>query len=218
LQYLPSNIYLSTLTAITMTNFIPIFPMETVVYPEEIIKYTITEPKYIQLINECIEDQKQFGIQVILEGKVMEYGTLMDLIRINKNKTDNSIEIETKGVQVFRVLEIIDHLPEKMYSGAIVTYPENDKMKVHPKLSKLIFDEVRRLFERLNIENMLPSEIPDWTSYDIAHRFGLTRLQEYELLTIFNEVQRMEYLRRYLNRIMPEVEDIELIKSKINLN
>lgn len=201
-----------------MTNFISIFPMETVVYPEEIIKYTITEPKYIQLINECIEDQKQFGIQVILEGKVMEYGTLMDLVRINRNKTDNSIEIETKGVQVFRVLEIIDHLPEKMYSGAIVTYPENDKMKVHPKLSKLIFDEVRRLFERLNIENMLPSEIPDWTSYDIAHKFGLTRLQEYELLTIFNEVQRMEYLRRYLNGIMPEVEDIELIKSKINLN
>lgn len=192
--------------------------METVVYPEETIKYIITESKYIQLINDCSEDQKQFGIQVFLEDQAMEYGTLVDLVSVSKNGIDESIEIEIKGVQVFRVLEIISNLPEKMYSGAIVTYPENDKMKVHPKLSKLIFDEVKVLFEKLNIENLLPSEMPDWTSYDIAHRFGLTRLQEYELLTIFNEVQRMEYLRRYLNGIMPEVDDIDLIKSRINLN
>ena|ERR1700748_411501 len=201
-----------------MTNFIPIFPMETVVYPEETIKYTITDSKYIQLIDDCSEDQKQFGIQVLLEDKAMEYGTLVDLVSVDKNNMDESIEIEVKGVQVFRILETISNLPEKMYSGAIVTYPENDKMKVHPKLSKLIFDEVKILFEKLNIENLLPSEMPDWTSYDIAHRFGLTRLQEYELLTIFNEVQRMEYLRRYLNGIMPEVDDIDLIKSRINLN
>jgi Lon protease-like protein len=201
-----------------MTNFIPIFPMETVVYPEEILQYTITEAKYIQLINECAEDQKQFGIQVVLEGKTMEYGTLLELVKVNRNSTDNSVEIDVKGIQVFRILEIIEHLPGKMYSGAIVSYPENDKMKVHPKLSKLIFDEVRMLFERLSIENMLPSEMPEWTSYDIAHKFGLTRLQEYDLLTIFNEVQRMEYLRRYLNGIMPEVDDIEVIKSRINLN
>jgi Lon protease-like protein len=192
--------------------------METVVYPEEILKYTITEAKYIQLINDCAEDQKQFGIQVILDGKPMEYGTLMELVKVIKNSADDSIDIEVKGMQVFRVLEVISNLPEKMYSGGIVSYPENDKMKVHPNLSKLIFEEVRRLFEKLNIENTLPSEMPDWTSYDIAHRFGLTRLQEYDLLTIFNEVQRMEYLRRYLNGIMPEVDDIDLIKSKINLN
>ena len=192
--------------------------METVVYPEEILKYTITEAKYIELIKDCAEDQKQFGIQVVLEGKAMEYGILVDLVKVNKKTTGSDIEIELKGIQVFRILEMINNLPGKMYSGAIVSYPENDKMKVHPKLSKLIFDEVKRLFEKLNIENLLPSEMPDWTSYDIAHRFGLTRLQEYELLTIFNEVQRMEYLRRYLNGIMPEVDNIDLIKSKINLN
>jgi len=200
-----------------MTNFIPLFPADTVVYPEELFKYTATDSRYIQLFKDCIEDQKQFGVQVILDGKKMEYGTLIDLAFFTEN-ADGSITIEGKGVQVFRVLEVVHNLPGKKYSGAIVTYPENDKMKVHPKLSKLIFDEVRQLFEKLNIESVLPSNIPDWSSYDMAHRFGLTRMQEYELLTIFNEVQRMEYLRRYFNNIMPEVEDINLIKSRMNLN
>lgn len=201
-----------------MTNFIPIYPIEMVVYPEETIKLTIDTEKYIQLVNDCFEDQKELGIQIILDGKPMEYGTLIAIGQIINRPEEKLIKIKAKGLQVFRILEIIKDIPEKKYTGAIVSYPENDKMKVHPNLSTLIFNEVKSLFERLNIENVFPSEMQDWTSYEVAHKLGLTKQQEYELLTIFNEVQRMEYLRRYMNGIMPEVDDIELIKSRMNLN
>lgn len=201
-----------------MTNFIPIYPVEMVVYPEETIQLNINSDKYIQLINDCFEDQKELGIQIILDGKPMEYGTLITIDRILNRPEENLVKVKAKGLQVFRILEIIKDIPGKKYTGAIVSYPENDKMKVHPNLSTLIFNEVKNLFERLNIENVLPSEMQDWTSYEVAHKLGLTKQQEYELLTIFNEVQRMEYLRRYMNGIMPEVDDIELIKSRMNLN
>lgn len=201
-----------------MTNFIPIFPLDVVVYPEEIIQLHIFEPRYKQLIKECIAEQKQFGMPVSIENKIMEYGTLIEVIEITQEYEDGSFNIKAKGLQVFRILEIVKSLPEKLYSGAIVNYPENDKMKVHPNLSKLIFTEVQRLYTILNIENMIPEDVPEWTSYDIAHKLGFTREQEYELLSIFNEVQRMEYLRRYFNSIMPELDNIELLKSRISLN
>jgi uncharacterized protein len=201
-----------------MTNFIPIFPLDVVVYPDELIRLHIFEPRYKQLIKECLAEQKQFGMPVTIEGHLMEYGTLIDVPEITKEYEDGSFDIKAKGLQVFRILEIVQELPEKMYSGAIVNYPENDKMKVHPSLSKLIYTEVQRLYILLNIENMMPQNVPEWTSYDIAHKLGLTREQEYELLSIFNEVQRMEYLRRYFNSIMPEIDDIDLLKSRINLN
>lgn len=201
-----------------MTNFIPIFPLDVVVYPEEIIRLHIFEPRYKQLVRECVTEQKQFGIPVVIENRMLEYGTLIEPLKITKEFEDGSFDIQAKGTQVFRILEIVKTLPEKLYSGAIVTYPENDKMKVHPNLSKLIYTEVQRLYTLLNIENMLQEDKPEWTSYDIAHKLGLTREQEYELLSIFNEVQRMEYLRRYFNSIMPEVDNIELLKSRINLN
>lgn len=200
-----------------MTNFIPIFPLDVVVYPDEALQLYIEDPGHKQLIRECIAESKPFGIPVLKEQKVQEFGTLTEITEVLKEHEDGSIDIEVKGIQVFRILEIVSQLPEKMYSGAIVSYPENDKMKVHPNLSRLIHDEVKRLYTLLNIENMLPSET-EGTSYEIAHRLGLTREQEYELLSIFNEVQRMEYLRRYLNSIMPEVDDLELLKARISLN
>lgn len=201
-----------------MTNFIPIFPLDTVVYPDEILALHIFEPRYKQLINECIAEHKQFGIPVSYENKIHEYGTLAEITEVSETYEDGSMDIKVKGIQVFRILEVVPTVPEKMYSGAIVNYPENDKMKVHPNLSKLIYDEVKRLYTILNIENRMPKEEQEWSSYDIAHKLGLTREQEYELLSIFNEVQRMEYLRRYFNSIMPELDDLEILKSRINLN
>lgn len=201
-----------------MTNFIPIFPLDIVVYPDEVITLNIIEPRYRQLIKEVIAENKSFGIPVLQEGKALEYGTLMEVVKFFPEEEDGSFKVEAKGIQVFRILEFVKELPEKLYSGAIVNYPENDKMKVHPNLSKLIYDEVKRLYTALNIENYFASELKEWTSYDLAHKLGLTKEQEYELLCIFNEVQRMEYLRRYFNSIMPELDDIELLKSRINLN
>ncbi len=201
-----------------MTNFIPIFPLDIILYPDETLQLHIYEPRYRQLIRECIAEQKTFGIPVSYEDKIKEYGTLAEVTEVLATHEDGSMDIEVKGIQVFRILEIVPTLPEKMYSGAIVSYPENDKMKVHPNLSKLIHDEVKRLYTLLNIENRMPEEVQQWSSYDIAHKLGLTREQEYELLSIFNEVQRMEYLRRYFNSIMPELEDLEVLKSRISLN
>lgn len=201
-----------------MTNFISIFPLDVVVYPEETIQLHIFESRYLQLIKDCLAEQKPFGIPVILENRVLDYGTLLEVLKVTMEYEDGSLDIEAKGLQVFRILEIVKNLPDKLYSGAIVHYPDNDKMRVHPNLSALIYTEVKRLYTLLNIENMLPEDVQEWTSYDIAHKLGLTREQEYELLSIFNEVQRMEYLRRYFNSIMPEVGNIEVLKSRISLN
>ncbi|WP_118975494.1 LON peptidase substrate-binding domain-containing protein [Taibaiella koreensis] len=201
-----------------MTNFIPIVPLDIIVYPDEILTLRLTDPKHTQLIRDCYEEQKQFGIPLFHEEQIREYGTLAGILTIGKEQADGTLEVRIKGQQVFRMLEEVKNLPEKPYSGAIVSYPENDKMKVHPNLSKLIHDEVKRLYTLLNIENRMPDEKQEWSSYDIAHKLGLTREQEYDLLSIFNEVQRMEYLRRYFNSIMPEVDDLDILKSRINLN
>lgn len=201
-----------------MTNFIPIFPIDIVVYPDQALKLYIFEPRYKQLIQECVEEQKPLGIPLLHDGKISEYGTLVEITEVISRNEDGTMHIRVKGQKVFRILDVIKELPEKLYAGAIVNYPENDTMKVHPDLSRMIFNEVIRLYQFLNIENGLPAGLKEWTSYDIAHKVGLAREQEYELLCIFNEVQRMEYLRRHFNTIMSAKDDLELLKSRISLN
>ena len=55
-------------------------------------------------------------------------------------------------------------------------------------------------------------------SYDVAHHAGLSLKQEYELLGMPSENQRLEFLNRHLTQILPTVMEMESLKSKIQMN
>ncbi len=106
-----------------MTNFIPIFPLGIVVYPGEKLNLHIFEPRYKQLINDCYEGKKNFGIPTVLNDKLQEMGSSVLITEITKRYEDGKMDIKTEGQEVFKILELIKDLPDKMYSGAIVNYP-----------------------------------------------------------------------------------------------
>ena len=108
-----------------MTNFIPIFPLGIVVYPGEDLNLHIFEPRYKQLIKDCHSTSKPFGIPTVIENKVQDYGSLVQITEISKMHDNGEMDIKTKGEKIFRILEVIREVPEKLYSGAIVNYPEN---------------------------------------------------------------------------------------------
>lgn len=201
-----------------MTNFVFVCTLNDIIYPGETKKLTIEDTTIQLLLKTCLEDDKSVGFAISIDGESKDYGTLVKVLKLKNSQHDDVLFVEVKGEKVFRILEMVDQLPDKPFKGAIVAYPENDTMKVKPNLAQLVIDEVKRLYTMLNIENMPLVNDPNWLSYDIAHKLGLTKEQEYEFLTIFNEIQRMEYLRRYFNAIMPEVQDLDLLKSRINLN
>lgn len=202
-----------------MTNFIPIFPLEIVVYPEEQLNLHIFEPKYIQLINECIEENKPFGIPVVLDKKIQQYGVLIEIEELVERKDSGEMNIRTRCKQIFNILEVVKEIPDKLYSGAIVSYPENNTKKGDSKIAQLIIEEVHKLYKLLNVEDKFPVKgEEDILSYTIAHYIGLSKEQEYELLTLFAEMQRLEYIRRHLKEIAPMLQELESMKARIKLN
>lgn len=200
-----------------MTNFIPIFPLSIVVYPHEDLNLHIFEPKYKQLIKECFDQKKPFGIPVVINEKMNEMGTLLEITEIFKIYDNGEMDIKTKGTKVFRTLEIIREIPEKIFSGAIVNYPHN-----HEHGKRILMDKViaaaKQLHKLLNVKTPLHKSEEELWSYDIAHSVGLTLEEEYELLTFMNELHRQEYLKRHLAKILPVVAEMESLKEKIKLN
>ena len=55
-------------------------------------------------------------------------------------------------------------------------------------------------------------------AFDVAHHIGLSLEEEFELLGLFDERQRQEYLKRYLAKAIPMVAGMEQLKEKIKLN
>lgn len=201
-----------------MTTFIPIFPLNLVVFPGEALNLHIFEPRYKQLIRECVAEQKQFGIPPVLEGQMGELGTSMEVLEIAREYDNGELDIRTRGVDVFRILEVVRELPDKLYSGAIANFPDNEKRTSSERMAALITSEVKRLYELMDVAEKFPQDKTAMLSYEIGHYVGFSKAQEYEMLGLFNELQRLEYIRRHLNNMVPLVQELEEMKKRIQAN
>jgi uncharacterized protein len=201
-----------------MTNFIPIFPLNVVLYPGETLNLHIFEPRYKELVKECNNNVKPFGVPAVIKGNVVEFGTLVIIEEIVKEYDNGEMDIVTKGTVVFRILEIIKKIPEKLYSGAIVNYPENSAVYHRKDLMQVVVKAIRELHRILNISKDFNKPDEELNSYDLAHHAGLSLEEEYELLGLFREEQRQEYLKRHLGKVLPVVAEMEVLKERIMLN
>lgn len=200
-----------------MTNFIPIFPLNIVVFPGEQLNMHIFEVRYKQLVNDCVEQRKPFGIVSATDGKLRDFGTLINVEEISKKYDDGKLDIKTKATQVFIVLEIIKELPDKFYGGAIVNYPNNIE-HINARLMSKILKDVRHLHQLLNVTKDFKKTDETLCSYDIAHHVGLSVNEEYEMLELLHENQRLEYIRRHIAKTIEVVTGVENLKNKIKLN
>ena len=112
---------------------------------------------------------------------------------------------------------MITSIPEKGYSGAIVNYPENE-FTGNNELMLKVTDAIRELHKMLNVTKQLKASGPALNSYDVAHHAGLSLDQEYEMLGLMKELQRQEYLRGRLQKVLPVVAEMESLKEKVKLN
>ena len=201
-----------------MTNFIPIFPLGIVVYPGESLNLHIFEPRYIQLVKECDTEKKPFGIPTIINNNLNEMGTLVEITEVTTVYDNGEMDIKTTGVKVFRTLEVIKQVPDKLYSGAIVNYPDNIIDAGKRPLMQKVVTAIRELHRLLKVQKEFKKPDAELTSYDIAHHAGLSLEEEYELLGLLKEVQRQEYLKRHLRKVLPVIAEMEQLKEKIKLN
>lgn len=200
-----------------MTNFIPIFPLSVVVFPGQNLHLHIFEPRYRQLIHECMDAGKNFGIPAMLNNGLAEFGTTVSIAMIKKEYEDGSMDIITQGHQVFRLLELIKDIPDKLYSGAIVHYPPNNTAEVVPEIAPVLA-AIRQLHRLLQVDKSFSGPDHLLRSYDVAHLAGLNLDEEYELLQLLREDQRVQYLRLHLQKVLPVVQQMQALKDRIQLN
>jgi Lon protease-like protein len=201
-----------------MTNFIPIFPLSLVVYPGEKLPLHIFEPRYKQLVKESFEAKKPFGVPAVVNNQLQEMGTLVQVTEIVQVYENGEMDIKTEGLAIFRVLEMIKLVPDKLYSGAIVNYPPNMMVTANRDLMEKIVLGIKELHRLLNITKDFRKPDEELNSYDVGHHAGMSLDEEYELLGLMQEIQRQEYIKRHLQKVLPMLMEMEHLKEKVKLN
>jgi Lon protease-like protein len=200
-----------------MNGITPIFPLALVVYPGEALHLHIFEPRYKQLIRECADSKAPFGIPTVLANKLGGLGTLVELTEITRVDENGEMDIKTRGLNIFRIEELVPMPRGKLYLGAELEMVENN-FTGDDELMRQVLANVRLMHQTLKVEKKFGKPDAALKSYDVAHHAGLSLEQEYELLCILNETKRLEYLRQHLQKISPTVAELESLKAKIQLN
>lgn len=200
-----------------MSKYLPLFPLDIVVFPEEKLNLHIFEPKYKQLVMECVEEEKTFGIPVYIQNGVGTYGTEIEIIKVEKKYGSGEMDIRTKGLRIIKILQFDSMAPGRLYAGGEVevvynTFDEDIVTKLK------IRDNIKKLYEALGI-GKLYMELPEnFKSYDIAHHLGLNTEQEYALLQLQSESERQEVILMHLEQIVPIVLETERLKERVRQN
>jgi len=200
-----------------MTDFIPLFPLNLVVFPGEGLNLHIFEPQYRQLIREAEENRITFGIPAVIDGKMMDYGTEVKLERVAKRYKGGELDVKTLGVGLFKITKFYKTVPNKLYGGADIERIELGKS--HDKsLNITILGLVTQLFTALKIKKAIPKSNEPFTLYDLAHHVGFSIEQEYKFLCIDNMEERQDYMIDHLENLIPVVKEMERLRKRVQLN
>ena len=200
-----------------MSQFLPLFPLQIVVFPGEDLNLHIFEPRYKELIKDCEEEGITFGIPAYIDKKLMKVGTEVKLTSVEKRYDNGELDIRTKGQRLFTVEEFQAVAPNKLYAGGEIEWLDVEEDEQFLGNEKIL-DLTRELFQLLNIQKKLPEDIQDFSTFDVAHHLGLSLEQEYQLLCLLSAQKRQEFLIGHLERLLPVVKEMENLKKKAQLN
>ena len=200
-----------------MSVYLPLFPLNLTVFPGEMLKLYIFEPRYKQLVNECLEANETFGIPAVVEQELAGFITEVEVVSLDKVFPDGEMNITTLGKRRARLLNFDQKVDGKLYPGGQIEWlPEHEGVDI--VLQSEVFELMQELHDALGIQKEVVNSPQDVESFLIAQHIGLNLKQKIHLLSIDSEVNRMDFIKTHLYEIIPIVRETERLKSKARLN
>src|ERR1700722_1728977 len=89
-----------------VSSLLPLFPLEVVLFPGTSLPLHIFEPRYKEMISECLDRKKSFGVVRAKEEGVAEIGCTAEIITVAKKYPDGRMDIVTEGRERFEVMQV----------------------------------------------------------------------------------------------------------------
>ncbi|WP_273566258.1 LON peptidase substrate-binding domain-containing protein [Maribacter halichondriae] len=194
---------------------LPFFPLQSVFFPGESVPLHIFEERYKQLIIDCREEAITFGIPVYIYGNVT-YGTEVQLVEVVTTYENGEMDVVCVARQVFKILTFENELPDKPYAGGEVQFLDsiND---IDESLKAEVLGLIEELYNLMDVPST-PMPLEKFHSYVLAHKMGLSYEQEFELLQLSKESERLDFIKAHLKGTIAVLNEVERTKKTIELN
>ena len=167
---------------------IPLFPLNTVLFPGGPLPLRVFEPRYLDMISRCMKSDSPFGVLLIREGNEVgpaathNTGTLAKVVDWYQG-SDGILGITAIGTERFRLLTT-ERQDDGLNVGDIELLPDVPKANIPdqyrslPQILESVMNDLGRLYE--NLERRFGDAT--WVAYRFAEILPIDLEQKQEFL------------------------------------
>ncbi|MFZ0797837.1 MAG: LON peptidase substrate-binding domain-containing protein [Terriglobales bacterium] len=185
-----------------MSSLLPLFPLELVLLPGVPLPLHIFEPRYKEMIAECLEQKKPFGVVRASSEGVADIGCTAEIMSVTKRYDDGRMDILTRGAERFEVIEVNE---DRSFLQAEISVVQDEGEPGKPA-ADMVTQAVRLHAEIAKLAGAEPSgpdEHAGNLSFLLAGSLPLDLDFKQSLLSTLSEAKRLEAVVGYLEAILP---------------
>jgi Lon protease-like protein len=193
---------------------LPLFPLEIVVFPGAPLPLHIFEPRYKEMIGECLSQERPFGMVRAKENALSAIGCSARILTIIKKYEDGRLDIAAEGAQRFEIIQVNQ---ERSFLQAEVAFLDDEPSIV----SKASADTVIQLHEQLFAVMGQTVEVnrdAAYLSYRLAQDLPVDLDFKQTLLEMKSEAERVEILTEYYRATIPKIENSLRVRQRASGN
>jgi Lon protease-like protein len=178
----------------------PIFPLELVLLPGVPLPLHIFEPRYKEMIAECLEQKKPFGVVRASSDGVAGIGCTAEIMAVTKKYDDGRMDILTRGVERFEVIQVNE---DREFLQAEISVVEDEPGKPPAQMVTQAVRLHAEIAKLAGAEPSGPDEHAGNLSFLLAGSLPLDLDFKQSLLSTLSEAKRLEAVVGYLEAILP---------------
>lgn len=181
---------------------LPLFPLEVVLLPGTPLPLHIFEPRYKEMIRECIGNEGPFGVVRALEEGIADIGCTAEIVSITKEYPDGRMDLIAEGRKRFEVLELNE---ERSFLRAEILLVPDEAADVGEQDRGQAIQLHREILSLAGAVQDLSSADQTQLSFHLAASLPLDLDFKQKLLTLRSEGARLQTLITYLQAILPKL-------------
>jgi Lon protease-like protein len=169
-----------------------LFPLPIVLVPTERIPLHIFEPRYRELIDECIENGEEFGFVLATgDGAVHEIGTRARVAQVSEVLDDGSMNIVIEGGERFRLLDLTSG--RSFTTGIVEPVLDDDEPAAGADVDRAL-EVFTELAETSDSDVEIPDPMSPLLDFELAARVDFAVDAKQDLLAMTSPRARMAAL------------------------
>jgi uncharacterized protein len=194
---------------------LPLFPLELVLLPGTPLPLHIFEPRYKEMIRECIAAEAPFGVVRAFEEGIAEVGCTAEIITVTKEYPDGRMDLICEGRKCFEVVEV--NRDRSFLQAEVRIVPDDPGDSGQEERVKAIQLHLEILSLAGAVQDLSAAD-QNQLSFYLAGSLPLDLDFKQKLLAMHSEGQRIQAVAAYLENVLPQLRRAARAREKAGGN